>query len=86
MARHGITYEIRLYANYSIEAESRFDAVEAGGRLVFSDGFLYGKLLKDLLDDEQIGDAINSMRVYSNPDDRDGEVGELIDPSDYAKE
>lgn len=83
MARHGITYEIRLYANYSVEAESEYDAVMIGDHLAFSDSFLYDKLLKDLLDDVQIGDALNSMMVYAN---QDGDDGELIDPSDYVRE
>lgn len=86
MARHGITFELRLYANYSVEADSAFDAVEAGGHLVYCDSFLYDKLLKDLLDDAQVGDAINDLRVYINPDDRDGTETERIDPNDYTKE
>lgn len=86
MARRGITFELRLYANYSVEAGSGFDAVEIGGHLVCCDSFLYDKLLKDLLDDEQVGDAINDLRVYVNPDDRDGMETERIDPNDYTKE
>lgn len=86
MARYGITYEIRLYANYSVEAESEYDAVTTGDHLVFSDSFLYGKLRKDLLDDEQVGDALCDVVVYINPDDPDGEDGEFIDADDYTKE
>lgn len=86
MARRGITFELRLYANYSVEADSDFDAVETGGHLVHCDGFLYEKLLKDLLDDEQVGDAINDLRVYIDPDDRDGTETERININDYMKE
>ena len=86
MARHGITFEMRLYANYSVDAESAFDAVEAGGHLVYCDSFIYGKLLKDLLDDEQVGDAISCLMVYINPDDHDGTETEHINVDDYMKE
>lgn len=86
MARHGITFELRLYANYSVEADSGFDAVEIGDRLVCCDSFLYNKLLYDLLNGGQVGDAINDLRVYVNPDDCDGTETERIDPNDYTKE
>ena len=86
MAKRGITFELRLYANYSVEADSAFDAVEIGGRLVCCDSFLYNKPQYDLLCDEQVGDAINDLRVYIDPDNRDGTETEYININDYMKE
>lgn len=58
-----LSCSVELYANYFIEAESEADALDKMARLVNSDDFREQRLIPDLDDPYQWGDALAEVKV-----------------------
>lgn len=81
---YGICYEIRLYANFAVDAENEHDALEIADNLLQSDDFRMDKLIPALDDPWQWGDALGDCKVYVDEGYEDGDP--VLDVSKYIKE
>ena len=69
-----VTFEIRLYANFSIESDNDKDAVDTAMSLLYSDSFREDELIPELDDPLQWGDALADCRVYLDSDQESHET------------
>ena len=81
---YGICYEVRLYANFAIDAGSEKGALDKAYELLDSDSFRENVLIPQLDDPYQWGDSLADCKVYVDMGYEDGDP--VLDTSKYIKE
>ena len=79
--KHEIVYEVRLYASYYIEADDERKALDTANELLDNDLFRETRLIGDLDDPWQWGDALADCKVSAEVADESSEL--TLDPSRY---